>query len=129
MLCIVGIDFDHCIEGGKLLEPARSRIAQLRTYTEISVSGEGIHCFARAKPGTTVKYTSTEPGHSVEVYSSIRYFTATGVPFGGTCGTIEPPPQKWMRSSKKRGRRVIQILSTSVARRLQALRTYTSIPH
>ena len=87
-LCIVGIDFDHCIEGGKLLEPARSRIAQLRTYTEISVSGEGIHCFARAKPGTTVKYTSTEPGHSVEVYSSIRYFTATGVPFGGTCGTI-----------------------------------------
>ena len=87
-LCIVGIDFDHCVEGGKLLEPARNRIAQLRTYTEISVSGGGIHCFARAKPGTTVKYTSTEPGHSVEVYSSIRYFTATGVPFGGTCGTI-----------------------------------------
>ena len=52
-LCYTGVDFDDCIEHGKLLEPARSRIERLHTYTEMSVSGTGIHCIIRAKPGAT----------------------------------------------------------------------------
>jgi hypothetical protein len=87
-LCFVGIDFDDCIEAGKLLEPARARIASLKSYTEVSVSGAGIHSIVRAKPGSTVKHTSTERGHSIEIYSSGRYFTFTGVSAG--TGEIRP---------------------------------------
>ena len=42
----------------------------------------------RAKPGATVKHTSADSGHSLEVYSKARYFTFTGVPLGETCGNI-----------------------------------------
>jgi hypothetical protein len=87
-LCYVGADFDRCIENGKLVEPARSRIASLQTYTEISVSGTGVHCILRAKPGTTIAHKRAESGHSVEIYSGGRFFTFTGAPDGETCGII-----------------------------------------
>jgi hypothetical protein len=77
-LCIVGADFDRCIEDGKLVEPARSRIVGLQTYTEVSVSGTGVHCIVRAKPDTTIKDTHAETGRSVEIYSGRRFFTFTG---------------------------------------------------
>jgi hypothetical protein len=81
-LCIVGIDFDHCIEGGKLLEPARSGVGRLQTYTEISVSGTGIHCIALAEPGATTK------SRSIEIYNTGRFFALTGAPWGEVCGDI-----------------------------------------
>jgi RecA-family ATPase len=87
-LCYAGADFDRCIKDGKLVEPARSRVGLLQTYTEQSVSGTGIHSIVRAKPGSTVKYNSVENGHSVEIYSGGRYFTFTGVPWGENCGAI-----------------------------------------
>jgi predicted P-loop ATPase len=87
--CYVGVDLDNCIdEQGRLLEPALSRIAELQTYTETSVSGTGIHCIVRAEPGATVKYNSVEKGHSLELYSGARFFTFTGVPVGETSGAI-----------------------------------------
>ena len=129
-LCYVGVDFDRCIEDGKLLEPARSRIARLQTYTEVSVSGTGIHCIARAKPGATVKYTlrpkvvtrsrSTAMGGTSP--SPARRSAKPAAP-------SEPPPQKWMRSSKKRGRRSdAKVLSPLARSGLQSSRTYSSIP-
>jgi hypothetical protein len=81
--CFVGVDFDHCIKDGKLVEPARSRIAQLKTYTEISVSGTGVHCIGRGRPGSTVK------NEHIEIYSGGRFFTFTGAPLnGGGCGNV-----------------------------------------
>ena len=49
-LCYAGADFDRCIEDGKLVEPARSRIAQLQTYTEVSVERHRrpLHCASKA---------------------------------------------------------------------------------
>jgi hypothetical protein len=81
-LCYVGVDFDRCIIDGALAEPARTRIAALQTYTEISVSGTGIHVIVKAKPGTTTKHTSTDEGHSIEIYSGGRFFTFTGALLG-----------------------------------------------
>ena len=74
-LCYCGVDFDACsIENGKAVHPlALSRIKQLNTYTECSVSGTGIHCIARANPlDRIVKFGG------VEIYSGARYFTFTG---------------------------------------------------
>ena len=89
-LCYAGADFDRCIEDGNLVEPARRRVGRLQTYTEKSVSGTGIHCIVRAKPGATVKHNSIENGDSLEIYSGGRYFTFTGAPLGETCGAIRP---------------------------------------
>ena len=86
--CYAGVDFDRCIEDGELIEPARSRIARLQTYSEVSVSGTGVHCIARAKPGATIKHICAESGRSVEIYSKGRYFTFTGAPVGEGCGAI-----------------------------------------
>ena len=87
-LCLVGVDFDRCIEDGELIEPARSRIARLQTYTEVSVSGTGVHCIARARPGATITDIRDESGRSAEIYSKGRYFTFTGAPVGEGCGAI-----------------------------------------
>ena len=72
-LCYCGVDFDACIEDGKVQSLARSRIKRLNTYTEFSVSGTGFHCIVRAKPlDRIVKYDG------VEIYTKARYFTFTG---------------------------------------------------
>jgi hypothetical protein len=39
-----------------------SRIGRLESYTEVSVSGTGIHCIVRGKPGATVKHICAEAG-------------------------------------------------------------------
>jgi hypothetical protein len=77
-LCYCGVDFDGCIEDVKDAHSlARSRIRQLNTYTEGSVSGTGFHCIARAKPlDRIVKFDG------VEIYTSARYFVFTGCSFG-----------------------------------------------
>jgi hypothetical protein len=76
-LCYCGVDFDACIENGKLQSLARSRIERLKTYTEGSVSRTGFHCVARAKPlDRVVKFDG------VEIYTRARYFTFTGYSTG-----------------------------------------------
>jgi hypothetical protein len=73
-LCYCGVDFDDCVSDGVVQSPARNRIEHLNTYTELSVSGTGIHCIARAEPlDRPVKFDG------VEVYTTARYFTFTGV--------------------------------------------------
>ena len=73
-LCYCGVDFDDCVRDGEIQSPALKRIEHLNTYTELSVSGTGIHCIARAEPlDRPVKFDG------VEVYTTARYFTFTGV--------------------------------------------------
>ena len=71
--CLVGIDFDHCIDDKRVQPLASKWIGQLDTYTELSPSGTGFHSIARAKPlDRIVKFGG------VEIYCRGRYFTFTG---------------------------------------------------
>lgn len=75
---LIGIDLDHCIEGGELHPAARRIVDRFDSYTEVSVSGSGLHILVRGSlpwPGKRL-----DP---VEVYGEGRYFTATGSVFEG----------------------------------------------
>ena len=52
------------------------------------MSGTGVHCIARARPGATITDIRDESGRSAEIYSKGRYFTFTGAPVGEGCGAI-----------------------------------------
>lgn len=74
---LVGVDFDHCIEGGRLEPWAAGWVDRLNSYTEISPSGTGLHIICRGKlPGAAVKRPRCE------MYDWGRYLTVTGRPWG-----------------------------------------------
>lgn len=82
----VGVDFDDCIdlETGVVDQLLSERIDALATYTELSMSGTGVHCIARA--------TLTTPGRKrgkVEMYDTGRFFATTGNHYAGTPLFIE----------------------------------------
>jgi hypothetical protein len=82
-LCYCGVDFDACVLDGTVHSLALARMKGLNTYTELSVSGTGLHCIVRAKPlDRIVKFDG------VEIYSKARYFTFTGC----ATGTIKVAP-------------------------------------
>ncbi len=73
----VGIDLDKCrdTETGQLSTRAATIVAELDTFTEISVSGTGIHLIARGvPPGPRRK----RPALDHEMYSDRRFFAFTG---------------------------------------------------
>lgn len=75
---IVGVDFDHCIQGGKLDAWAAAWVERFNSYTEVSPSGTGLHILCRGKlPGEAVKKPRGE------MYDRARYFTITGMPWDG----------------------------------------------
>ena len=75
---IVGVDFDHCIQGGKLDAWAVAWVERFNSYTEVSPSGTGLHILCRGKlPGEAVKRPRGE------MYDRARYFTITGNPWDG----------------------------------------------
>jgi putative DNA primase/helicase len=71
-----GVDLDHARDrgSGQIAEWAARIIDRLRSYTEISPSGTGIHIICRG---------SLPPGRRrkgpIEMYDADRYFTVTGV--------------------------------------------------
>lgn len=73
---IIGIDFDHCIQGGQLAPWVSEWVSQFDSYTEVSPSGMGIHILCagtlRGRPAIKRK--------EVEIYDRARYFTITGQP-------------------------------------------------
>ncbi|GHV44280.1 hypothetical protein FACS189492_0350 [Clostridia bacterium] len=73
---IIGIDIDHCLDGGVLNAVTLEILAKLPpTYIEISPSGTGLHIFLKGKLGDGGNRNSKV---GVEMYSSARYFTMTG---------------------------------------------------
>jgi hypothetical protein len=66
------IDLDHCIVDGTTESWAEEIVELANTYTEISPSGDGIHCFLGGKLGNTSKKTD-----HAEIYDHARYFTIT----------------------------------------------------
>jgi primase-polymerase (primpol)-like protein len=77
-----GADFDHCIgDTGAISTWAAERIAALQAagaYTEISVSGSGVHAITRATVG---KGRKTVRG---EIYDRARFFTFSGNRLAGS---------------------------------------------
>ncbi|MED2184058.1 DUF927 domain-containing protein [Bacillus wiedmannii] len=74
----IGIDIDHCVQGGKLTDLAKDIMNIVPSYTEYSPSGDGIHIIAKGKiplrgPGTGKK----NPSIGLEIYRHGRYFTFT----------------------------------------------------
>lgn len=73
----VGVDFDHCIQGGKLDQNVAAWVEQFNSYTEVSPSGTGLHILCKGKlPGGAIKTAA------VEIYDRGRYFTLTGNVYG-----------------------------------------------
>lgn len=71
-----GVDLDKCIDAEtNLIAPWAWEIAAaLDSYTEVSPSGTGLHCFVRAAlpPGGKRK-------GAIEMYDRLRFFTLTGL--------------------------------------------------
>jgi putative DNA primase/helicase len=70
-----GIDLDHCRdpETGVIAAWVAPVIDGFETYTEVSPSGEGIHIYVKGR------VASAKKGRDIEVYSTARFFTVTGV--------------------------------------------------
>lgn len=84
---LVGVDVDHCQnEDGTFSAAAVDVVALLKTYTERSPSGTGLHCLMRGSYNGTGR-KNTEYG--IELYQAGRYFTVTGNHVEGLADTIE----------------------------------------
>jgi putative DNA primase/helicase len=67
-----GIDFDDCVEDGKIKPDVEEKIEELDSYTEYSPSKTGLHVIVKGKlPGKGIK----RPG--IEMYDKGRFFTVT----------------------------------------------------
>lgn len=75
-----GLDIDDCIDAnGNISSEANEIIEFLDTYTEISPSGNGVHCiFYAQKSGKNCKIYKEDWCKCLELYDKDRYFTLTG---------------------------------------------------
>ena len=81
----VGIDLDDCAKEGGVLEPwAQEIVGTLRSYTEWSPSGEGLHILVKG----VLPKEGRRKGH-IEMYNSVRFFTMTGNHLEGTPLVVE----------------------------------------
>ena len=87
---ITGVDLDECVDAdGKINDDAQQIVDRINGYTEVSVSGTGVHIFVRAtKPGARVK-GGKFGDQSVEIYDQNRSIVITGNHVVGTPLTIE----------------------------------------
>lgn len=77
----IGIDLDHVTDqAGRIIVPWAAKVVKaLSSYTERSVSGDGLHVIVRGK----IPRSGKQPGASsnsphIEIYQSSRYFCMTG---------------------------------------------------
>jgi len=76
-----GVDLDHVIdEQGQIFPKAQNVINSLKSYTEISPSGTGIHIFVYAPKANIIRHRKKD--FFVEIYNVGRYFTVTGDIYG-----------------------------------------------
>lgn len=85
----VGIDLDDCIENGIINDFARNIIDNFKSYTEITVSGNGVRIWIKAEKPPGSWSASTKHGGKIEVYADGRFFTLTGAKLKESPETIE----------------------------------------
>jgi putative DNA primase/helicase len=99
---IVGVDLDHVIDDAGNVESWAARVVRaFNSYTEISVSGHGLHIICR---GSIPDGKGHRHGQA-EMYDRGRYFTVTGRPFGEPRPLREAQPEidrlfEWMENGK-----------------------------
>lgn len=80
---IVCLDIDHCLVDGQLTDRAREILDRCPdTYTEVSMSGDGLHIFGR---GALLQGRRLD---GVEVYGNKRFIAMTGHRFGSCPSTL-----------------------------------------
>jgi putative DNA primase/helicase len=78
---IYGIDLDHVISDSGVITPEAQAIVEgLTSYTEVSLSGHGLHIFVTADSANITRHR--KQGGFVEIYGNARYFTVTGNIYG-----------------------------------------------
>jgi hypothetical protein len=84
---IMGIDFDHCLVNGQLKPQIEQWVLDLNTYTELSLSGDGLHAIAF---GSLPWKANRKDSAGVEMYTTGRYFVVTGRQMTGTPNEVMP---------------------------------------
>jgi primase-polymerase (primpol)-like protein len=84
---IMGIDFDHCLVNGELKPQIEQWVLDLNTYTELSLSGDGLHATAF---GRLPWKANRKDSAGVEMYTTGRYFVVTGRQMTGTPSEVMP---------------------------------------
>lgn len=76
------IDIDHCIQDGEPDKRAREIIEKMKSYTEVSPSGQGIRILFQVKPGFRYDKEAFYVNHNgLEIYaagSTDKYVSVTG---------------------------------------------------
>jgi len=78
----VSYDADKCVDHGVVRPDIQAHIDLLNTYTELSLSGTGIHCIG-------ISDTPLPPGRHGELWDAGHYLVITGQHLPGTPTTIE----------------------------------------
>ena len=82
-----GVDLDHVIDEAGKLDPEAARIVELMdSYTELSMSGTGLHIICKGTVPDHRCKAKLPGGRAFELYHEKRYFIVTGQPYG------EPKP-------------------------------------
>jgi putative DNA primase/helicase len=81
---IAGADFDNVVtEGGVIVPWAGELVAELKTYSEISPNGTGIHSYPFGEFAGGGKKKKFSDGSGFEFYCRGRFFTVTGNQLAG----------------------------------------------
>lgn len=68
-----GIDLDHCVTDGKASAVAESIVAQVGSYTELSISGTGLHIITKSAPLDRTGFNNPpQDALDLEVYRPIE---------------------------------------------------------
>ena len=87
----VGVDIDHCIDDNNLLSAdAKTIVNTIKSYTEKSQSGTGIHVICK---GTLPEGARRNTHTGVEMYSDKRFFVVTGDKLSKTSAIAERPAE------------------------------------
>ncbi|MDR1515353.1 MAG: hypothetical protein LBS45_06630 [Synergistaceae bacterium] len=99
---ICGVDLDHVINESGQIEPwAERTVGAFNSYTEYSVSGQGLHILCRGVISADARHRRGQ----AEIYDRGRYFTVSGQPYGEPRPLRDCQPEidrllKWMGQGK-----------------------------
>lgn len=119
---ILGVDLDHCLEGGKPTNLARDWLdASIgTTYVETTVSGNGLRILYRCTQGDSDRLRQFNNTQTAEIYAAEnRYFTVSGDIYDGAKNQLGQMPdsiwpliEKSLRRPAERHEPILSDLST-----------------